>query len=190
MPGFDVFDEAGIPILQQILRQTVRCAFRSGISRTSDGNQALYFLRILRRHVAAHIGTAAVTNEMCLTDSQLIEEQGHVVRDHAAVPGQIIARGPSVTAEIRIQAPIPTGEGKNLSGKSQQSPAEMAVQEQDCFAPAKFLIKHIQVIQFCIRHMIYRSCFILFLSLVYAVTVRGSGGSGPASDPFPGLLLP
>ena len=69
-----------------------------------DRNQTLHFIGILRGHVAADIGTAAIADNMCLPDSVCIQESRHVIRDHSAVPGKIVTRGPSVTAEIRKQA--------------------------------------------------------------------------------------
>ena len=101
MPDFHVLDEIRVTVLKQILRQKVGCAFRPGMSGSSDGNQALNFMRILCCHVAAYIGTAAITNDMRLVDSQLIQEHGHIVCNHSTVPGQIITQGSSVTAEIR-----------------------------------------------------------------------------------------
>ena len=134
------------------------------MSRTANGYKALYLLRIISSHIAAYISTAAIADYVCLRDSELVEEHGHVFSDHTAVPVQVIASRSSVSAEIREKASVLPRERQDLSCKSQQSPAEVAVKEQYCLSSAKFFVVYIQSVYICIRHVLFSFVTVLLCS--------------------------
>ena len=70
---------------------------------------------------------------------QYIQNAGHVVCDHAAVPCKTATSGSAVPPEIRVQATVLSRKRLDLRRKGQQPSAEMAVEEQHGL-PSTFIL--------------------------------------------------
>lgn len=63
MTHFHVLNKSGIVFFQKIFRQKIVRAFRSGPGSPANRDKAFYLFRVLRRHIASRICTAAVSKQ-------------------------------------------------------------------------------------------------------------------------------